>query len=523
MKIALVILLMGFLPALRAQLIPTVRIDPHSRVAQQTAPFDHVFYLQLPVDSNLQSDELKQLDLFKLVKKKGKTIRTLIKSYDAEGLQKAWFVDSPKEAGFKYLKVYIDTQLLPYTRFSVILTLNPSHFYIDALNKINFEMALGKWALAKKDYQDLSGGLKIKYSNNRAKWPPFDREEGSPFGDFSYHQFFLDSLRPFYEDLSAEDTAIVNNLSRLRDTLKSTGFRFSELFNCNCQKDFIANELFADSTKFLIPLHNLLNVPDALPYFATAKLNIQEFEPYRQTKAYDIHGRVDNYGRLKGSLLNISYFFHLSSFADSISPQVKNGIYNAIFDALVAIDARVKELQQDSARIRSVINGEIRLFSAEISYGGTSPTGEDLKTSSGHYVIADLGLANAGTFAYNKFGYVVRPYLGVNFSFVAIDKSQPLDNIENRRLLHRLSFVLGLTTSPLTSQGTYDLINNLSVVGGFAYRINRSLRITFGTLVYKRDAANPLLPPQVTAGPMVALSLDLDVANWFSSLKSKLF
>jgi hypothetical protein len=42
-------------------------------------------------------------------------------------------------------------------------------------------------------------------------------------------------------------------------------------------------------------------------------------------------------------------------------------------------------------------------------------------------------------------------------------------------------------------------------------------------LVYKRNNTNPELPQPVTVGPMIALSLDLDVANWFSELKGKLY
>lgn len=297
----------------------------------------------------------------------------------------------------------------------------------------------------------------------------------------------------------------------------------SDLFKCNCEKDFVARELFADSTKFLIPLQNLLYVPSAGPDFAAGRLDIQEFEPYRQLKITELQKRIDNLGRLKIALTNISYFYHLSSFADNLPSAVKDALYLYVQQALIAIDAKVKVLTAANKNLRNGINADTDLLNVEVAYGGTSPTGEDLRTSSGHYIIPDIGLANAGTFVNHAFGYTVRPYLGVNFSFTAIDKSQPLSAIEHRRLLHHLSAVLGLTTTPLTRQGTSDLIKSMSVVTGIAYRVSRAFRFTGGVLVYQRNNANPVLPQRVTVGPMLALSLDLDVATWFSDLKGKLF
>jgi len=524
LAIVLIVLALLSMTFLKAQQVPIVRIDPHSRVGVQTAPFDHTFYLLLPVDTTLQLDELKQVNLYKIPRKytRGYARKKMdspkampkIKYYDAEYLKKAWFVDTPKEASFKYLKIYIDTQLLPNTHFSVILVQKASHDYLDQLNEINENLYNGDIALSEQEYLKITSGLKIKYSSNEEAWPSFD----------SYKLFFQDSLMSLYHEIALMDTAISNNLDKLRDSLISAGFHISQLLEYNRRKELMSKEIFSDSTKFLVPLINLLNVDStAIPSFAAGKLNIQQFEPYQMAKDNEIQKRVDNYERLKVAITNISYFFHFSSFAPSIHAPTGISIYSSVINALKAIDKRIMVLKNTFTKIRGQINGQQRLFSAELAYGGTTPNGEDLQTSSGHYIIADLGIANVGTFVNNRFGYIARPYLGVNFSFIAIDKSQPLINIENKRFLHKLSAVIGLTTVSLSQQGTYDLISNMSVVTGLAYRISRGVRFTFGVLVYKVDNANPVLPQKVTVGPMAALSLDLDIAKWFNDLKSKVY
>jgi|GEM_PF-4042344 len=500
-------------PSQKAVFLPVVRIDPYSRVAQQTAPFDHHFYLMLPVDSSVQKDELKQLDIFK-IKGKGSSAKQIpIKSYRAEQLKTVQFVDTPKESGYKYLKVYIDTQFLANTRFSVVLTLTASHEYFQPLNDINQELYEHDAASAENDYNEIQSGLSVKYSKYKALWPPFR----------IYQKFVYDSLLKVYNDIAKEDSLVIKNLFILRKILRATSFQVNELFQCNCEKDFVATELFNDSTKFLIPLQNILSLDsNAIPAFAQGRQNIQEFEPYKLLRENDLMARVNYLRLLKTSLYNISYFFHLSSFSGRLSAAEKVSIHNVVQDLQRQIDFRIKLFTNSNKKIRDQINGMPNIFSAELAYGGTSPMGEDLQTASGHYIIADFGLVNAFPYVNNKYGYLVRPYLGVNFSFLALDKSQPMDHIENKRFWHHWSGVVGLTTTALSQQNIYDLIKNMSVVTGLAYRISRGLRITGGAFIYKKDNNNPVLAPVVAVAPMVALSLDLDITKLFGDLKSLL-
>jgi len=507
--------MIGSMPLLRAQSPPSVRIDPHFRNGQQVAPFDRVFYLLLPVDTTLQTDELLQLNIYSICgtrRHPNKHFKTL-KRYILDQANDTVFVDTPKEAGIKYLKILIDTKLEPYTRFSVILVLKPSHSYWDQFNDINERLYANDIPGAQKKYEDLVSGLTVQYSSTPVVWPPFER----------YSSFFQDSLRSLYGQVDEEDTAILNNMNRLRDTIKSTGFRISDLFQRGWQKDVAVNKFLSDSTKFLIPLLNLLNMPRSLGAFASGRLNIKEFEPYKLAKKIDIQKRIDNLSRLKAALTMISYFFQGSPFAAGVPASAIDGIRASVQHASAVIDSRIETLAGAKKAIRRGLNAMKGIGQAQLSFGGTSPTGEDLQTASGHYFIPDFGLATAATFVNQQIGYSVRPYLGVNVSFTAIDKSQRLKFVENRWLLHRLSFVMGLTTSPLSRQGTSDLINNMSVVTGLAFRLSTEFRVTGGVLIYKRNNANPDLPQPVTVGPMLAASLDLDVAKWFGDLKGKLY
>jgi hypothetical protein len=510
-----VVSLCGLVPLLHAQLPPTVRIDPHFRNGQQVAPFDHMFYLLVPVDTTLQTDELTQLNLYSIsgTRRNPNKDFHILKLYFLDQATDTVFVDTPKEAGIKYLKILIDTKLEPYTRFSVILVLKPSHAYGDQFNAINERLYGKDIDGAQQKYKDLVSGLTVKYSSTPVVWPPFER----------YQRFFEDSLRSLYIEVDEEDSAILNNMNRLRDTIKSTGFKISDLFERSRQKDVTVNKFLSDSTKLLIPLVNLLNLPRSLRFFASGQLNMQEFEPYKLSKKIDLDKRIGNLSRLKAALTMVSLFFQGSPFSAKISDSVIDGIRASVQHASAIIDSRIETLTNAKKAIRQRLNSMKGLGGADVSFGGTSPTGEDLQTASGHYFIPDFGLANALTFVNHQAGYTVRPYLGVNVSFTAIDKSQRLKFVGNRWLLHRLSFVMGLTTTPLTRQGTSDLIKSMSVVTGLAFRLSTEFRVTGGVLIYQRNNANPDLPQQVTVGPMLALSLDLDVAKWFGDLKGKIF
>src|ERR1700739_139719 len=113
------------------QTIPVVRIDPFTHAAQQNAPFDRTFYLWMPVDTTLEMDEIDQLNLNRMNKKGSKLPFDTIATWTADELERARFVDTVKIPKSKYLQVFINQQLLPNTRFSVVLFIRATHEYLD--------------------------------------------------------------------------------------------------------------------------------------------------------------------------------------------------------------------------------------------------------------------------------------------------------------------------------------------------------------------------------------------------------
>lgn len=528
----LILVLLGLQTAYLAQgqaVDPVVRIDRWSRKAMDIIPFDQPFYLILPVDSTLTMDQVYQLSLYK--KNKGDNTQILpfpLASYENSQIKAngGRIFDS---AGSRYLRVHITERLLPNTPFSVILYLTGATFYFSQLDKIDVELYQNDPA-AKKDYHDLTATLFIKHSHEQQQilWPRFDATDTDRIyshvpGIQPYRQYFIDSLFDSYNVLFDEDTAILNRLETISDTLKSVKFTISNLFKGDFRKDPQAAKLLSNSSHFLTILENLLNVDSVAPYFASGKLNIQDFEVTDTLDDNDVAGRVANLKKLLQAIDTISFNFHLSLFMATVPDSIRSGIYNTCLGLKPLVKSRIKNLSDAAETIRKRLNANAAIFGGELSFGASAPIGEDLQTSSGHFFIPDLGLANCGTFVGRQFGYVVRPYLGVNISFIPINKQVPIDSIAHRKLLHRLSAVVGLTTTPMTRQGTGDLINTMSLVTGIGYRLSRGFRITTGILIYKRNSANPVLPQQVTVGPMLAASLDLDVANWFTDLKNLIF
>jgi hypothetical protein len=496
------------------QSIPIVRLGP-GPTGRTNAPFDRSFYVWLPVDTTLQMDEIDELNLNRMYKKGSMPPFDTIATWLGSELLDTAFIDSVKIARKKYLQVLINQQLLPNTRFSVVLFIRASHEYLGELNQINQQLHEGDLFDAEPAYNTLRNSITVKNAKEPLPihWPAFT----------AYQAFYQKSLATDYDTVNMDDPRIGTHLLAIAQAIDSSGFQLKNLFSCNCEKDFVAHELFADSSRFIIPLFNLLHIQIMLPTMASGQVNFEEFHHHEQLARQDIQKRLANLKLLEDGINNISYFFHLSSFADNVTQHYRSSIFDNTQLAIQYIDALMKALTRVSSDIRKQIAANRSIVSGEISFGGTLPSGQDLTTSSGNYFIADFGLVYAGTIVNNQYASLVRPYLGVNVSFLPIDKSQPLSAIQHKRFLHHLSFVMGLTTTALSRQGTYDLIKNMSVVTGLAFRLSRSFRATAGVLIYRRDNSNPDLAQPVTVGPLVSISLDLEVAKWFGDLKGKLF
>jgi hypothetical protein len=499
-----------------------IRIDPYSRRSSDAVPFDKTFVVLYPVDSGMKADQLIQFDI-KGVGQKGAWVH-----YNADDLGKfARIVDTPAIPGFKYLRIYINKQLPPNLRFSMNLYHSVPTAVLDKFDSINYKI-LKEDPTASDDYHKLAAAQLVGYTkDDRVQWPSYAGEIDDIFNslalehDDNYLKFFADSLQEDYTKITKADTLLLDSLNHLRDLLPPKKL-FDSLVQCSCEKGIIAHELFGDSTKFLIPVFNLLYLHESLPDFAEGNLNIKEYEPFRIKKPEVVAARINNLDSLKASLISISYFFQASSFAGTLDHAHKMEIYNLIVLLVREVEKRKKEIQEAHKEIRKRISANHYFFSGERSYGAAAPAGQDLHTASGNYIIPDLGLTGFWTFVHGIAQFAIRPYVGVNISFRAIDKTIPLRDVQNKGLLH-WSLVIGLTTYQMTREGTGDIFKSMSLVGGIAYRWSRGFRTTIGGVLYRRDNANPVKDQSYTIGPQLSASLDLDIVSWISKLTDKVF
>jgi len=510
-----------------------VIIDTITRQPNIQAPFDQSFYILLPTDTSLTKDNLLQLEFYQIINKKGKNYYTTLFRYDKTTLQNlSVFKPNPLKLSYKYLQIHVITQLEPGIKFGINLYHQITNTDVDALEKINTEI-LASNDSAEVDYRSLALSETFRFSDDDTiKWAPFrgdDQDTENIYNGYAlqrgdyYLKYFQNSIKNDYGPILSVDSTIQLSLDTLRDIFKGAKFSSDSFFNCNCQKKFIANELFVDSSIFLIPFFNIYHLDSAAGLFAEGQMNIQEYEQFKAIEKTDVATRLNNLGKLQQALKSISYFFQMSSYSKNVPYETKKSIYNVILSALAKIDAKQKALAAAELTIRKKIQSYVYFFGGDRSYGVAAPVGQDMKTSAGNHIIADFGLANFGTSVNNQFGYSIRPYVGVNISLRPINKNIKLRDIQNKTILTHLSLVFGLTTSGLTRQGTYDLFKSMSAISGVGIRLSRPLRIVTGIIWYDRDNPNPLLAPQLAIGPMVSLSLDLDTISLFGKLTDLIF
>jgi len=130
-------------------------------------------------------------------------------------------------------------------------------------------------------------------------------------------------------------------------------------------------------------------------------------------------------------------------------------------------------------------------------------------TQSNNYISADTGVACAPELS------TCSVYVGTNIYLRPINKAAPLKQFGNffQTLNRRTSFTLGLTVKGIGDNTTReDLFSSQSLVAGIGVRITNSVRLTAGSLVFKKLSPNPLsTDKKLTTTYFLSLSFDIDV------------
>ena len=151
----------------------------------------------------------------------------------------------------------------------------------------------------------------------------------------------------------------------------------------------------------------------------------------------------------------------------------------------------------------------------------TSTVKADLKARSKLRIVPDFGLI--GVFKGGEslgFSDLV-PYLGFQINFRPINKNIRFSSINNKTWKHRMSYMMGLTTSSIAIQERReDLFGKNSLLIGLGFRLNNTIRLTGGTVWFKKLDKNPLSNRKLLSfSPSVGISVDLEILDLFNGLK----
>lgn len=153
---------------------------------------------------------------------------------------------------------------------------------------------------------------------------------------------------------------------------------------------------------------------------------------------------------------------------------------------------------------------ELRLREMVVIAGSTDA---EFETQHSWYVAADLGVGVAP-----RIDKVV-PYVGTNIYFRPVNKSADLGDprLEGSIFWRRFSVMLGATIQDIHESGQREgLFANRGFILGGGLRLNRSIRVSAGSLLFREIDPNPLITKKSLAGTyFLSLSFDWDVRETF--------
>ncbi len=189
---------------------------------------------------------------------------------------------------------------------------------------------------------------------------------------------------------------------------------------------------------------------------------------------------------------------------------------NFVIKAIKTLKSNLKNLTAFNSKLKNLINK----YLPEIILMNATTLGNDLKTSNSSSLVPDVGLLNA--LGYNSKGdlkYIARPYLGLNWHFSGINRSQYLREIPNKKFRHRWSLSLGITLGKIDTEDYEDFYNGISPTIGMNYRLTRQIRIGGGTMLVREKNLNPIVEnTKIEFAPYISMSFDLGLLSEASKL-----
>ncbi|MFC4634081.1 hypothetical protein ACFO3O_09195 [Dokdonia ponticola] len=230
---------------------------------------------------------------------------------------------------------------------------------------------------------------------------------------------------------------------------------------------------------------------------------------------YDYHKRIKKLEQNLKSLKSLKKEIEALQLLQNDN-SVKLFYKDFIVSSIEILKANIKELKFFNRQLKKLINQNL----PEIILIDATTLGNDLKTSNASSLVPDVGLINAvGHNSDGNLKYIARPYLGLNWHFSGINRSQYLRQIHNRKFRHRWSLALGITLGNIDTQDYEDLFNNISPTVGMNFRWTRQIRTGAGVLFVREKNQNPIVnDTKVALAPYISISFDLGLLSEASKL-----
>jgi len=137
----------------------------------------------------------------------------------------------------------------------------------------------------------------------------------------------------------------------------------------------------------------------------------------------------------------------------------------------------------------------------------------DFDTRTNFTITPDFGYVYYGAGQSGFHGLL--PYIGFQLEFRYFDKNIPFNLIHPKSLLHYLSFTTGLSLTSLKTDGKRDdFFSNKSLLIGLGFRLSSATRMTFGSILFRKEDPNPLIDnKKLAATPFIGLSIDLKLKS----------
>lgn len=169
--------------------------------------------------------------------------------------------------------------------------------------------------------------------------------------------------------------------------------------------------------------------------------------------------------------------------------------------------------------IKSIVRDLLIREENQLFFTATSTA--NFETRAKWYISADAGVLYAPALK------DLRPYFGANIYFLGpVNKEALLSSFTGwDRVARSLSVVVGVTVGSVEEEGKRkDLFGSSALVMGLGYRINDTIRLTGGLLLFKEEDPHPLFErDRVTGSPFVSISIDWDVKDTLGGVSGALF